>query len=297
MYTQYTFNKAGMNPASAGTDINQKYYYAFGMNRQWVEFDNAPKTNFVNFSYTIRPPRSYRRWQNVGGYVDVEDSGLMTNSGVYAGYTLHTLLNKSTVLSVGVYAGVRRYSRSVSQFDNNDPAVAKNKSDLILYPDIIPGVRLATKKYFAGLSLRQITINKLQDFKGRKMGSPSKLDPTIYAEYGRMIELSQTLLMMPSVAANIPIIAPPVIDAALMFYFANRVGAGVGVRNASFANAILQIRLFESLTVGLAYSYPINNVRYGARNSYEIMVGIVPIGMNTKLVGRHSIAKCPTLAY
>ena len=36
MFTQYTFNKAGMNPAASGTEIDQKYYYAFGGARQWV---------------------------------------------------------------------------------------------------------------------------------------------------------------------------------------------------------------------------------------------------------------------
>src|SRR5687768_2358865 len=91
MYTQYTFNKAGMNPAASGTDITQKYYYVFGLNRQWLAFENAPKSNFVNFSYTIRPPRAYKFWQNVGIYVDNEDAGLMGNMGGYLSYSVHTL--------------------------------------------------------------------------------------------------------------------------------------------------------------------------------------------------------------
>src|SRR5687768_8878142 len=92
MYTQYVFNKAGMNPAASGVDINQKYYYAFGAGRQWVEFSNAPKTNFVNFSYTIRPPRAYRFWQNASIYLDNEDAGLLGNSNAYLGYTFHALI-------------------------------------------------------------------------------------------------------------------------------------------------------------------------------------------------------------
>src|SRR5436190_7475909 len=112
MFTQYTFNKAGMNPAASGTDMNQKYNYVFGLNRQWIDFDNAPKTNFFNFSYTIRPPRGYKFWQNAGLYVDNEDAGLMTNGGVYLTYTIHTLIRKKTVLSFGLFAGARRYARS-----------------------------------------------------------------------------------------------------------------------------------------------------------------------------------------
>lgn len=297
MFTQYTFNKAGMNPASAGTDINQKYYYAFAVNRQWAGFDNAPGANFMNFSYTIKPPRSYTQWQNVGVYCEQEDAGLMSNVGAYAGYVLHKLLTKKTVLSVGVYTGVRRFTRSVGHFDPNDPAVHRNRVDVLLYPDIIPGIRISEKKFFMGLSVRQISVTRLQDFKGRKIGSPSRLNPNIYFEGGRMYEMSQTLLMMPTVAVNIPIIGPPSADGTLMFYYMNRFGGGVGIRNLNFASGILQVRLLETFTVGFAYSYPINNTRFGAGHSYELMIGVVPIGMNTKLVGKHSIARCPTLTY
>jgi type IX secretion system PorP/SprF family membrane protein len=297
MYTQYTFNKAGVNPAASGINIEHEYSYAFGLNRQWVGLENSPKSNFFNFSYTIRPPRSYKRWQNAGLYADVDDSGLMTSSGVYGTYAVHFLLRKKMIASVGVFVGARRYTRSLYYLDPNDPAFAKNKSAVIIYPDIIPGVRLSEKKYFVGLSVRQITINKLQDFKGRKIGSPSRLNPSIYFEYGRLITLSDNLLMMPSVAVNSPILSPPIADFSLMFYLANRVGAGISVRNASFFSGIFQIRFLKNMTAGFAYSYPINATKFAAKHSYEVMIGVVPFGMATNITGRHSIAKCPTLSY
>ena len=48
MYTQYGFNKAGINPAAAGTEINQGLFYTFGVNRPWSGIDNSPKQNFTN---------------------------------------------------------------------------------------------------------------------------------------------------------------------------------------------------------------------------------------------------------
>lgn len=297
MYTQYTFNKAGMNPAASGTEINQQYVYAFGTNRQWIGVDNAPQASFFNLSYTIRPPRSYKRWQNVGLYTDMEDSGLLGHTGLYGSYTVHWLLRKKLIVSAGVYAGARRYTRSATQFDSNDPAVQKNRDAIIIYPDIIPGFRLTDKKYFLGFSVRQITINKLQDFKGRRIGSPSRLNPSVYFEFGRMITLSETILFMPSLAVNTPIISPPIVDGSLMFYFGNRVGLGVGMRNTSFASGVLQIRFLQNVTAGFAYSYPVNLMRHAAQNSFEIMIGVTPMGMGTILTGRHSIARCPTMSY
>lgn len=297
MYTQYTFNKAGLNPAGSGLDINQEINYVIGTSRQWLGMDNAPKQNFFNLSYTIRPPRSYKSWQNAGIYVDLDDSGLMTNAGAYGSYTKHFLIRKRMVISVGAMLGARRYQRSVGVFDQNDPAVQNNRSAVTVYPDLIPGVRISDKKYFVGFSARHITINKLQDFKGRRIGSPSRLRPSLYFEYGHMFTLSEHLLMMPSLAVNTPIISPPLVDASLLFYYANRVGLGVGLRNTSFASGILQIRFLQNVTAGFAYSYPLNAFKYAARNSFEIMVGVTPMGMSTLLTGRHSIAKCPTMSY
>jgi type IX secretion system PorP/SprF family membrane protein len=297
MFTQYTFNKAGLNPAASGTDMNQKYNYVFGVNRQWLDFDNAPKTNFFNFSYTIRPPRGYKFWQNAGIYIDNEDAGLMTNAGAYLSYTIHTLVRKKTVLSFGLFAGGRRYARSPFNFDPADPAVRNSKTSLLLYPDIIPGVRLSNKSFFAGISVRHLTINKLKDFNGNKIGSGSLLNPSIYLEYGKTIELGEQLLMMPSVALNTPILAPPIIDGSLMFYLANRAGLGVSVRNMSFASGIFQIRFLQNMTAGFAYSYPINKTRLVAQTSYELMIGVTPMGMNHKFIGVNAIARCPTLSY
>ncbi len=297
MYTQYTFNKAGLNPAASGTEVNQVYFYAIGLNRQWVGFDYAPLQNFFNFSYTLRPPRSYKHWQNFGFYVDNDQGGMIVNTSAYLSYTYHLLLRKTTILSYGVYAGIRQFSKSTGAFDANDPAVQKNKSDLFLYPDIIPGFRLTSKKIFMGVALKQITITRLKDFKGREIGSPSKLQPTIFFDYGHKISLSDHLLFMPSIAVNMPLIGPPNIDANVMYYYNNRVGAGVGLRNLSFASAAFQIRFWENLSAGFAYSYPINKMRLSNQNSFEIIIGIVPNGMEAKTTGRNTVAKCPSLSY
>lgn len=297
MFTQYTFNKAGANPAASGTEIDQTYYYAFGGARQWVSLDNAPQQNFLNFSYTIRPPRSYRFWQNAGVYLENDNSALVGYDGFYGTYTVHFLMHKKMVLSFGVMAGMRKFSKSIGLFDPNDPAIRRSVNELYLYPDIIPGVRLSDKRFFLDVSARQITITNLKDFKGRRIGGPSLLLPTLYVDYGRKVSLNDLVLMMPSVAVNLPILSPPVVDANLMFYYANRVGLGVGVRNLSFVNGTVQLRFLKGLTAGFSYAYPINAVRYVAQNSFEVMVGMVPMGMAAKVSGKHSVAKCPGLSY
>jgi hypothetical protein len=102
---------------------------------------------------------------------------------------------------------------------------------------------------------------------------------------------------MPSFAVNAPLIAPPILDGSIMFYMWNRLGLGAAVRNASFASGILQLRFVKNMTAGFAYSYPINKTRLVAQNSYEIMIGITPLGMNTRIAGVNEIVRCPDLTY
>jgi type IX secretion system PorP/SprF family membrane protein len=295
-YIQFTFNKAGMNPAASGTAPHQKYYFAFGAGRQWIAFDNAPRQNFVNVSYTIRRPRSYSMWQNVGIYVDTDDAGLLGNSGAYGTYAIHFLLRRKLILSYGVFAGIRRYERSTAFFDVNDPVVAKSGVGALAYPDIIPGFRITSDVFFFDASVRNLTINRQKDyFSGNGIGGPSILFPTLYTAYGVRRPITDLFLVLPSAALTLPLPGVPLVDLNLMFYYANRVGAGVALRNLGSASAILQVRLLQDITAGFAYSYPLNNLRHAAPMSYEIMIGVVPYGMDTKPVGAHSVARCPTL--
>jgi type IX secretion system PorP/SprF family membrane protein len=297
IYTQYLFNKAGANPAASGIEINQKYNYTAGINRQWVGFDNAPKQNFVNVSLTLRPPRAYRLWQNVGVYADSEENGLTSNNGIYGSYTLHLLVKRKWVFSAGAFVGLRSFFVTSGVLDKMDPINGTASLRAYMYPDIIPGIRLSKKRFFLDLSARNLSITRMKDFNGNRIGGPSKLKPTLFAGVGRKIPLGESFLFIPAVAVNMSMIHIPAVDLNMMFYYNNLMGAGVALRNASFMSIIYQVRLFENLTVGLAYSYSINAMRYAAPNSFEVMLGATPSGLMDKLGGRHSVARCPTLDF
>jgi len=297
LYIQHGFNRAGLNPASGGLDNTQKINYVFGTSRLWGTFENSPRSSFVNFSYTIRPPRGYRYWQNAGIYYEDLAAGLMGSSGIYGSYTFHLLVQKKNILSMGMMAGARVYERSIGYFDVQDPAVGKSQNSLWVYPDLIPGIRYTTKKFYAGFSARQITITQLKNWKNRKIGGPSKLNPHLYFEFGKSVAVAEQIVMLPSLALSLPILAPPTLDGSLLFYFSNRLGLGLAMRNSNFVSGIVQIRFLQTMTAGFSYSYPVNQTRYVAGNSFEFMIGIAPYGMNQKLSGKSSVARCPTLAY
>ncbi len=297
IYTQNIFNKAGMNPAASGTDVNQEYNYACGMNRQWIAFDQAPKSNFANFSITIRPPRSYHYWQNVGFYIDTDQHGFMSNNGVYVNYSIHLLLRKNLIASFGVYGGARKFLIQTGNFDQNDPTIQKSNFFTFTYPDVIPGFRLSNKKFFFGISARQISTPQLKDLQKHQIGSPSKLNAALFMDYGRIFPLNDNFLVLPSVTLNSALVGMPAADVNVMVYYASVMGFGMALRNASFISGIYQVRILKNLSVGLCYSYSLNNARAAAPNSYEIMLGMTPMGLSSKFIGKHSVARCPALEF
>lgn len=310
MYNQFVFNKAGLNPAASGTDINQKFNFTFGLSNQWFGVSGSPIQNFVNISRTYKPPRSYIRWHNIGLYVDNRTAGLIYNAGLYVNYSYHIIIKKGLIASFGIYAGIKNYG-IISRADPNDP-VFKNSNPSI-YPDFIPGFRFTGKKFFMDIAIKQINLLKVENFEGQinfsnknrlkygplNIGTPYALNPNIYFAYGRKIGLTDEILFLPSVAVNAEIIDIPIIDASAMFFYDNRIGAGIGLKNLNFFNATLQLRIQQNLTVGLSYSYPLNSSRYAAPNSFEFIIGVTPYGMNSKIFGaiKHSVSKSPTLDY
>lgn len=299
-YTQFVFNKAGLNPAAAATDINQKLYYSFGIARTMIGFDNPPKQNFANFSMVLRPPRAYHFWQSVGCYIETDQSGVMSNNNIYAGYTYHLLLSKNIIASFGVYAGFRKFIISSQLLDPNDPLVQKTSFETFVYPDIIPGIRLSSKKFFVDISTRQITaIQQKNMFKksGKQIGGPSYLNPNIYVSFGKVMPISNDFVLMPAVAVNNPVLAPPTVDVNVILFYNNLFGVGLAARNFNYLGAIFQIKILKNLAIGMAYNYSTNKFNKVSPSAFELMAGVVPIGLNTRFAGNRAIAKCPAVEF
>jgi type IX secretion system PorP/SprF family membrane protein len=297
-YTQFTFNKYGMNPAAAGTNHKVTIEAVMGTRRQWIDIDNPPISNFGSVNYNFIPKRSYRKWHNVGAYVDQDQSGVFANNGVYLSYAFHLILSKKVTMSVGVFAGFRRFFVSTSSLDRNDPAIAKSSIKTLTVPDIIPGIRLYSKKFFFDLSVRQMTTSRQVGIHGQ-IGSPSKLFPYFYAAVGRRVLInSSSFYLLPSISALSTYNQPPSFCGNLMAFYKDRVGAGFALRDRSYVGAIVQVRFLKNAVLGFGYEYSINRMRLAAANTYEIMIGIVPMGIGSdKSIGKTRIADCPALSF
>jgi type IX secretion system PorP/SprF family membrane protein len=297
-YSQFNLNKYGINPAAAGSSLKSPYEILFGVRRQWTDMDNPPKTNFVGVNYTFIPKRSYRKWHNVGLYVDQDQGGVFSNNSLYASYTFHLLVSRKLVAAFGVFAGVRRFFVSVTSLNISDPAVAKSSVEILTYPDIVPGFRLYNKKFFFDVSVRQLTTPQ-QSGSQKQIGGPSKLLTHIYASIGRKFFFENShFALAPSLNMLTTLKYLPSFQGNLMLHYVDRFAVGVSVRGKNFVGAIVQVRFLKNATIGIAYDYSINKVRIASPHSFEIMMGVIPFSDATEKRGKsNNVAKCPALAF
>jgi type IX secretion system PorP/SprF family membrane protein len=277
-YTQFIFNKAGYNPAAAGTSLKSPIEIIFGGRTQYIGLDNNPKTAFFSGNYTFIPQRAYKNWHNAGVYIDQDRNGAFFDNSIYLTYAFHQLITKKTVMSVGVFAGLKQFYINSSLFDRNDPAVAASARSLMIYPDIIPGIRIYNRKFFADLSFWQVvTYQQKGFFSSKQIGSPSKLPLHYNFSIGRkfILPLENKLLIsfnMRSSYKNIPDL-----ELNVMNYWYQRFAYGFSVRNKDFVCGIFQIRIVNNLIVGLAYDLSVNKMFKPNTHTAEIMIGLSPI--------------------
>jgi type IX secretion system PorP/SprF family membrane protein len=295
-YSQFILNRYAYNPAAAGTSFKGgPIDVMIGTRRQWLDIDNAPRDNFAFFNYTFIPKRSYRKWHNVGAFVDQTHAGVFVNNSFYLSYSFHLILTKKLTASVGFFAGVKRFQLSINSLDRNDPAVQKSSYQLWSYPDIIPGIRLYSKKTFIDISVRQLTTTS-QSGQNKQIGNKSKLVPHIYFTAGRKFWLENDLLLTGAVNVRSTLTSIPSLEGCVMLSRPN-IAIGISARDNNFICGILQVRFLKNAVVGFAYDYSISRVRLAAPNTLEVILGFTPIEARDRFTKSSNVAKCPTLDF
>ncbi len=281
-YTQFLFNKVGYSPAASGTSLNYPFEIIFGARTQWVGINNNPKVAFLNANYTFIPQRAYKNWHNVGVYIDQDKHGVFIDNSMYLSYAFHQFIAKRTVMSVGVFAGMKQFKLNTSLLNTADPAVSGSAKSFLAYPDIIPGIRIYNKKFFVDLSLWQLSIFSQRNyFNGKQIGSPSKLPAHYILSFGRkfMLPLENKFLVSVNLRSSYKTL--PNFEINFMNYWYTRFAYGFSLRGKNFVCGIFQVRIINNLIVGFAYDLSINRYFRGATHTGEIMIGLSPVFGNS----------------
>ncbi len=290
-YTQYMLNDYGLNPAVAG---NYKgWNFMLGRRVQWRGFDNAPESNFVNVSKDYGKKGYARFWHGVGVAAEQDKFGMFTNKAASLSYAIHLKLSAKYQISFGVGVGVKQQALSNSVFDVNDPAVANSAKAVLIFPDIVPGIYLNSKKLFAGVSVRNVYKNKVKQG-SHEIGTPSKLVPQSYIVVGRkFVSNGYDFIIVPSILLQSSFVSIPLANFNCMAYYHKRIGVGITYRMHDAVCAMLQVRVFSNVVLGFSYDYTISKFSSANSNSQEFIMGFTPVMSPENYDRPTGAADCP----
>lgn len=292
-YTQFVLNLYALNPAVAGTNLG--FEALVGTRIQWIGMPQAPVTNFASVTYGWRKNFSYRGHHGAGFYGEDDRQGMFSSKAMYLSYAYHLRIFTGLHIGAGLSAGVRRMGLNQLLYDAGDPALTFQKSVGYLYPDIIPGLRVYTRKLFFDLSVRQVYVNKIRQGSFRLGSEGSSLDPTFVFAVKRRFALGDNdWVLVPAAMTQYAARSLPYIQGNCMLFYRHKIGAGVSVRGTSFASAMLQVKITKTILAGIAYDYTINRFRAASANSLEIILHFRTAGADDEgNRPRFNVAQCP----
>jgi type IX secretion system PorP/SprF family membrane protein len=289
-YSQFMLNDYGLNPAVAGS--SKGLMLMVGRRTQWRGFEYAPETNFASITKDFGKKGMRRFWHGAGVYIENDKFGIFNNKAVYGSYAIHLKLSMKYFLSFGLAAGVKEFAVTNTIFDANDPAL-NTRVPRVLIPDIIPGVYLYSKKVFAGVAVRNVYKNSLQQG-SKRIGNGSKLLPNAYITVGRkFVSKGYDFIVVPAIHIQTTFISVPVVNLNCMAYFRKRIGFGLTYRAHDAVSAMIQVRVWQKVVLGFAYDYTVSKLRVANANSTEFMMGISPVMSSENYERPTGAANCP----
>ncbi len=290
-YTQFTLNDYGMNPAVAGSA--NSLGFLVGNRTQWRGFEGEPNSEFASITYALGKKGYKKYWHGVGAFVEQDKFGVFTNKVAYLSYAIHLKMSSKYRAGFGIAAGVKSVALSNIVYDMNDPVFFDGSNRKVIVPDIIPGIYLYSKRFSLSISVHNAYKNTLS-FGGKQLGSGIDLLPTAYISLTRkFISHGYSFITIP--ALNIQTNfrnGVPSVNFNLITYYKKRVGVGLNYRMHDAVSAILQVRIYKNLIVGIAYDLTVSRFRAGKANSDEIMIGYSPI-MSVEELEKQHVADCP----
>jgi len=292
-YSQFVMNQFALNPAVAGTNVGMEIIA--GTRLQWIGMPNAPITNFASVMYGWRKNFSYRGHHGVGFYGEDDKQGMYSSKAAYVSYAYHLRIFTGLNIGAGIFAGVRRMGLNQLLYDYTDPALHFQKAYGVLYPDIIPGIRVYTKKLYFDASIRQVYVNKIKQGSFKIGSTGSRLDPTLVVAVKRKFILgNNSWTLVPAAMMQYAMRSVPYVQGNFMVFYHHKIGVGASVRGTSFASAILQVKIVKTVVAGIAYDYPLNKFRSIGANTFEIMLVFTPGGVGDEgSRPRVNVAECP----
>jgi type IX secretion system PorP/SprF family membrane protein len=261
----YQYNVLNFNPAYAGSrgSMNVTAIGRF----QWVGISGAPMTQFLSIHAPIAR-------QNIGLGVNVVNDiiGSRNRTSIYADFAYSIRLNRNNHrLAFGMNGGVDLWQMNVGNMTINDPTdpTAVNFSTTV--GNFGGGIYYYGKRHYLGFSVPRILENPLNN---PSVAGNSKSARHFYIMGGYVFNLNSVVQFKPGALIKITPNAPITFDLNASFLLFEKMWIGGMYRFNESAGINLSYTFADMFTIGYAFDFAYNDLRFNQYGSHEIMLQV-----------------------
>ncbi len=278
-YSMYMLNKYGMNPAYGGFDNSLSITGVF--RKQWVGLEGSPLTQQLNAHMPM-----YIMHGGIGLSLENDILGVTRNSSVALSYNYWMPINKKSLVSFGISAGLVQKALDGTKLEAPDGeyggnTVVHNDNHLpigletTLAPTASAGVFYQSERLDFGVSIINLLGNTV-DF-NLESTTTSILQKRHYMVYGGAnFEIGSLFELMPSILVKSDIDQTQVELSALLRYNGNIFGGGsirgYDEKTLDAVVFIAGVKLNEKTTLAYSYDMTLSDISNVSDGSHEITI-------------------------
>jgi type IX secretion system PorP/SprF family membrane protein len=260
--------------------------------QQWIGINNAPSTQSISIHRRFRAkdirftPRGFiNKGKNsfgrvgLGGGVFNYSYGAVKHTGLHIAYAYHAFVGNGR-LAFGLAPVFYQYSLNKSGFtlpDGNaiDPLM-NDPSESLLFLDVNAGMHYYDPDNYAGFSIIQLLNSTVQfgdlSFESLdNMAQNPDLASSIYAYYGRYIEISRDFMLEPSLWVKFNQQSGFRFDTNAIFHLQDLFQAGISYKFQESLGLLVGLHL-DNLQIRYLFEAPISSQVPNRYTTHQIMV-------------------------
>ena len=263
-FTQYFENTLFVNPAYAGsrgalniTSVHRE---------QWTGFDGRPQSSTLSIHSPMKN-------ESVGlGLTLVNDAiGPMNQTMVYGDYSFKLKFSEKSHLALGMKAGVNLINLNTQELTTNtanDPNL-QSSSNFRVNPNFGFGAYYHSEHFFAGFSIPKLLERSYSDLDDPNRSIEQR---HYYTILGGIFNLNSSVKLRPTCQVKMTAGAPISIDLALTSILNDKFWIGSMFRYNAAIGFFTQYSVNESLRIGLATDFGIQQIRNFNSGTFEAMI-------------------------
>ena len=264
LFSNYVLNSYGFNPAIAGSTPHWDARATY--RTQWVGIDDAPQTQIVSLHGPVGA-------LGVGGYFFNDSAGRLKRTGGSGTLTYGLRFGNVGAIRAGVGLNVFRFGPTSDANNSGTPEPILMNGVAQTLTDVTAGVYLHLENgFYIGVSDPQMLGREI-DLTGEE-GMDRELNPHYYLMSGYQFNVSEKMVLEPSVLLKITEAAPWQYDLSLRAIFNQKFWIGGTYRQGAAASGMAGFDLTPNIGLAYAYDMTFNDLRESSSGSHEITLGL-----------------------